>query len=252
MALIYQQDPFIYGCTDYNCSTELAEFRVEEKVNAEQTAIANNWASSPPSSVAHNTPEAHRKRRRSKPSMNKEELETKRMTHIAVERNRRRQMNDYLAVLRSLMPPSYAQRGDQASIVGGAINFVKELEHLVQLFTFPELYTRSSSINSCIPASIAAERRSSIADIEVTMMEGHASIKILAKKNPKQLLKIVSGFQSFSLNILHLSITTVDQSVLYSFSVKVEDECQLSSVNEIATAVEEIVGRIQQESTSLA
>lgn len=32
------------------------------------------------------------------------------MTHIAVERNRRRQMNDYLAVLRSLMPPSYAQR----------------------------------------------------------------------------------------------------------------------------------------------
>jgi hypothetical protein len=32
------------------------------------------------------------------------------MTHIAVERNRRRQMNEYLAVLRSLMPPSYAQR----------------------------------------------------------------------------------------------------------------------------------------------
>jgi hypothetical protein len=27
-----------------------------------------------------------------------------------VERNRRRQMNEYLAVLRSVMPPSYAQR----------------------------------------------------------------------------------------------------------------------------------------------
>jgi hypothetical protein len=32
------------------------------------------------------------------------------MTHIAVERNRRKQMNEYLAALRTLMPPVYAQR----------------------------------------------------------------------------------------------------------------------------------------------
>jgi hypothetical protein len=37
-------------------------------------------------------------------------VESQRRTHIAVERNRRRQMNDYLAALRSLMPSSYAQR----------------------------------------------------------------------------------------------------------------------------------------------
>ncbi|KAB8088998.1 hypothetical protein EE612_013801, partial [Oryza sativa] len=30
--------------------------------------------------------------------------ESQRRNHIAVERNRRRQMNEYLAVLRSLMP----------------------------------------------------------------------------------------------------------------------------------------------------
>lgn len=40
----------------------------------------------------------------------KEEVESQRMIHIAVERNRRRQMNDRLNSLRSLMPPSYAQR----------------------------------------------------------------------------------------------------------------------------------------------
>lgn len=51
-----------------------------------------------------------RKRRRAKNVKNKEEIENQRMTHIAVERNRRRQMNEYLAVLRSLMPPSYAPR----------------------------------------------------------------------------------------------------------------------------------------------
>lgn len=51
-----------------------------------------------------------RKRRRTKTCKNKEEVENQRMTHIAVERNRRKQMNEYLAVLRSLMPPSYVQR----------------------------------------------------------------------------------------------------------------------------------------------
>lgn len=51
-----------------------------------------------------------RKRKRTRPAKNKEEVETQRMTHIAVERNRRRQMNDHLNVLRSLMPTSYIQR----------------------------------------------------------------------------------------------------------------------------------------------
>lgn len=51
-----------------------------------------------------------RKRRRTRTCKNKEELENQRMTHIAVERNRRKQMNEYLAVIRSMMPPSYVQR----------------------------------------------------------------------------------------------------------------------------------------------
>jgi hypothetical protein len=50
------------------------------------------------------------KRRRAKSRKNKEEIESQRMTHIAVERNRRKQMNEYLSVLRSLMPDSYVQR----------------------------------------------------------------------------------------------------------------------------------------------
>lgn len=51
-----------------------------------------------------------RKRRRTKSAKNEEELENQRMTHIAVERNRRRQMNYYLTVLRSMMPASHVQR----------------------------------------------------------------------------------------------------------------------------------------------
>lgn len=50
------------------------------------------------------------KRRRAKSRKNKEEIENQRMTHIAVERNRRKQMNEYLSVLKFLMPDSYVQR----------------------------------------------------------------------------------------------------------------------------------------------
>ncbi|XVE60547.1 hypothetical protein DITRI_Ditri05aG0137500 [Diplodiscus trichospermus] len=218
------------------------------------------------------TTNSRRKRRRTRSSKNKEELENQRMTHITVERNRRKQMNEYLAVLRSLMPPSYVQRGDQASIVGGAINFVKELEQLLQsmlahkrtsqqpddhngysspfaeFFTFPQFSTRATQCNSS--QSMAAEPMAaaeSVADVEVTMVETHANLKILSKKRPRQLLKLVEGLQSLRLSILHLNVTTVEGMALYSISVKAEEGCHLNTVDEIAAAVNQMLHRIQEE-----
>jgi hypothetical protein len=51
-----------------------------------------------------------KRRRRERSVKNREDAESQRITHIAVERNRRRQMNEYLAALRSLMPDSYVRR----------------------------------------------------------------------------------------------------------------------------------------------
>ena len=51
-----------------------------------------------------------RKRRKPRVCKNEEEAENQRITHIAVERNRRRQMNQHLSVLRSLMPQPFAQK----------------------------------------------------------------------------------------------------------------------------------------------
>ncbi|XP_003561963.1 transcription factor bHLH94 [Brachypodium distachyon] len=223
-----------------------------------------------------------RKRRRAKVVKNKEEVECQRRTHIAVERNRRRQMNDYLAGLRSLMPPSYAQRGDQASIVGGAINYVKELEQLLQslevqksvrssrdgsrstdpggrspfagFFTFPQYSTIASSAH-CSPDSSGVSNachnvvkpEAGVADIEVTMAEGHASLKVLVRRLPRQLLKLVAGLQQLRVPALHLNVTTLDTMALYSFSLKVEDGSKLGSVEDIAAAVHEILARVQRE-----
>lgn len=57
-----------------------------------------------------NNNNGNNKRKRGRTVKTSEEVESQRMTHIAVERNRRKQMNEHLRVLRSLMPGSYVQR----------------------------------------------------------------------------------------------------------------------------------------------
>ncbi|KAG9129175.1 hypothetical protein Leryth_006435, partial [Lithospermum erythrorhizon] len=135
-------------------------------------------------------------------------------------------------------------QGDQASIVGGAINFVKELEQQIQFleshkqkkleatrccpshafnnfFTLPQYSTCPTRYNSN-KNGVMNEQISTIANIEVgNMVENHANIKFSLRKQPKQLYKIVSSFFSLRLAILHINVTTLNDMVLYSFSVKV-------------------------------
>ncbi|TKY56291.1 Transcription factor bHLH96 [Spatholobus suberectus] len=311
-AVVFPQDPFTYGCKDYFYSlvgggSHDYGITTTTNNNIDHTLHAN-WDSSSPSVLqtvkeqwdSHSSPEActvdqslpgafppppssteattsRRKRRRTKSAKNKEEIENQRMTHIEVERNRRKQMNEYLAVLRSLMPPSYVQRGDQASIIGGAINFVRELEQLLQcmkcqkrtkeqgqvsggfsdsspfaeFFMFPQYSTRATQSSRGYPgtceANMARNHSWAVADIEVTLVDGHANIKILSKKRPGLLLKMVVGLQSLGFSILHLNVTTVDDMVLTSVSVKVEEGCQLNTVDDIAAAVNQLSRTVQEE-----
>ncbi|KAF3774793.1 Transcription factor [Nymphaea thermarum] len=246
------------------------------------TSGSSSWKAGGPMHEATAKPPVVRerkKRKRSKPSKNSEEVESQRMTHIAVERNRRKQMNEHLNALRALMPPSYIQRGDQASIIGGAIDFVKELEQLLQslqaqkrrrqseegyspdsavpfngFFMSPQYTTYSSQCNSFkyLMDSYAdrggneftAENKSAVADIEVTLIQTHANLKVLSRRRPGQLLKAIAALEELDLAILHLNVTTVDGSVLYCFNLKIEEECKLGSADEIATAVHQIFSYI--------
>ncbi|XP_021274309.1 transcription factor bHLH96-like isoform X2 [Herrania umbratica] len=272
-AVVFQQDPFSFGSKDFYssggsgsgpCSYNFGFQQEEEKAYGTEETLAKSrgvdfsatWGSSPSLMVQHqplkewdsnsSSPDngflscgfspaeppagamsCRRKRRRTKSVKNKEDIENQRMTHIAVERNRRRQMNDYLAVLKSMMPASYVQRYSTGS---------------------------TSTHRSCAAAtsgqSMAEKRSSSVADVEVTMVESHANLKILSKRHPKQLLKMVAGLHSLGLYVLHLNVTSVEHMVLYSLSVKVEDNCQLTTVNEIAAAVYEMVDRFQEEAAA--
>lgn len=136
-AVVFPQDPFACPCGEYLLCHSLCDLPVDERSSSSSMfglldVIDPNPNSSSPETCTDVTVDPHdsltnggnlaaaagggggsagrRKRRRRSSGKNKEEMENQRMTHIAVERNRRKQMNEYLGVLRSLMPPSYSQR----------------------------------------------------------------------------------------------------------------------------------------------
>nr|GME00050.1 transcription factor bHLH71-like [Ipomoea batatas] len=186
-----------------------------------------------------------KRRRRPKVCKNKEEAETQRMTHIAVERNRRKQMNEHLAVLRSLMPESYVQRTDDLAVASGSV-----VNPFWQFFAYPQ-YTCSSP--PLIPNKCTSKTTAATADIEVTLIETHANVRILSpRRKARQLSKMVAAFQTIMcMSVLHLNVTTFDLLVLYSISAKVEGGCQLSSADEIAEAVHHILRGIEEEELTI-
>ncbi|KAG6745635.1 hypothetical protein POTOM_050133 [Populus tomentosa] len=229
-----------------------------------------------------------------------------RISHIAVERNRRKQMNEHLSVLRSLMPCFYVKRGDQASIIGGVVDYINELQQVLHSLEAkkqrkvysevlsprivssprpplsprkPPLSPRlnlpnsprtpqpcsaykprlqqgyisptmanslepsptsssSSSINDNINELIA-NSKSAIADVEVKFSGPNVLLKTVSPRIPGQAVKIVSALEDLALEILHVSISTIDhETMLNSFTIKIGIECQLSA--------EDLAQQIQQ------
>ncbi|KAF8083952.1 hypothetical protein N665_0742s0003 [Sinapis alba] len=221
------------------------------------------------------TKEVKTKRKRARTSKTSEEVESQRMAHITVERNRRKQMNEHLRVLRSLMPGSYVQRGDQASIVGGVIEFLSELEQLLQCLesqkrrrilgeTGGDMTTSAPTTSVADPLIITgnvtelesgggfreetAERKSCLADVEVKLLGFDAMIKILSRRRPGQLIMTIAALEDLHLSILHTNITTMEQTVLYSFNVKITSET-MCTAEDIATSIQEIFSFIHANST---
>ncbi|KAL6291624.1 hypothetical protein ACE6H2_009134 [Prunus campanulata] len=265
-----------------------------------------------------------------------------RMSHITVERNRRKQMNDHLSVLRSLMPCFYVKRGDQASIIGGVVDYINELQQVLQsleakkqrkaysevlssprlassprppgpsppvlsprkpplsprlslppisprtpqptspykpssaralqqpapqlpasaniisnyLISSPNMPT-SSSLELPSPSSsttsshvnnnnnnidnlneLFANSKSAVAQVEVKFSGPNVLLETVSPPIPGQALRIISTLEELSLEILDVSITTVDETMINAFTIKIGIECQLSA--------EELAHQIQQ------
>ncbi|KAJ4957267.1 hypothetical protein NE237_014050 [Protea cynaroides] len=245
---------------------------------------------------------AHKRQKLSEPSTettvtnNPDELQ-QRMTHITVERNRRKHLNDHLSVLRSLVPCFYVKRGDQASIIGGVVDYIKELQQVLQSLEAkkqrkvysnvlsPRLVSspRSSKPPLLPPSSIlslpisprtpqaespylptvqqgyllptnmgitqdeafidnlkelSGNSKSEIAEVEVKFSGPNVLLKTISLRIPGQTVKIVAALEGLALEILHVSINTIDETMLNSFTIKIGIECQLSA--------EELANEIQQ------
>ncbi|XP_057504851.1 transcription factor SPEECHLESS-like [Actinidia eriantha] len=228
------------------------------------------------------------------------------MSHITVERNRRKQMNENLSMLRSLMPCFYVKRGDQASIIGGVVDYINELQQVLQSLeakkqrkvysevlsprivssprvpsalsprkpplsprlilppisprtpqpsspymprlhhqgynTSPTLLEPSSSSSSTSSVDnaneLVANSKSPVADVEVKFSGANVLLKTVSHRIQGQALKIISTLEELSLEILHVSVNTTDETMVNSFTIKIGIDCQLSA--------EELAQQIQQ------
>ncbi|KAH7296244.1 hypothetical protein KP509_26G015300 [Ceratopteris richardii] len=209
---------------------------------------------------------ARRRKRRRGTFKNSTEIESQRLMHITVERNRRKLMNEHLSALRSLLPQSYIQKGDQASIIGGAIQFVKELEYVLQALQTEKSrakaypmncpYSKAEAVHPQQPANklehsdnlqLEVDRsllwaikredthiESKGIKVDIILLESSVVVKVLAQKLPNQLFKLTSSIESLHMKIVELSITTVGDNLLYSFNLQVEGGSQSYSVDAIA------------------
>lgn len=81
----------------------------------------------------------------------------------------------------------------------------------------------TSAGSSRSPASVTT-------DIEASMVDGHASVKVQAPRRPRQLLRLAAGLQQLGLTTLHLNVSTAGTMVMYAFSLKVSDERLINTV----------------------
>lgn len=135
-------------------------------------------------------------------------------------------------------------QGDQASIVGGAIEFVRELEQLLQCLEsvkrrqlcgdehdLPSLSEQQQSHQEPLmfptmpvdpnDEDETAESKSCLADVEVKLSGLFGLIKILSERRPGQLIKNIAALEHLQLHILQTNVTTIEHNVVCSFSVKV-------------------------------
>ncbi|KAA8527554.1 hypothetical protein F0562_034731 [Nyssa sinensis] len=156
-------------------------------------------------------------------------------------------MNEHLKVLCSLTPCFYIKREDQASIIGGVIEFIKELQQFVQSLESkkqrkslspspgpsPRAPFQLSTPQTENPKELGARCNSPFADVEAKLSGSNVILTTISRRIPAQIVKIINVLEKLSFEILHLNITSMEDTVLYSFVIKIGLECQLS-VEELA------------------
>ena len=62
---------------------------------------------------------------------------------------------------------------------------------------------------------------SPVADVEAKISGSNVVLKVISRRVAGQIVKIISVLERLSLEVLHLNITSMEDTVLYSFVIKV-------------------------------
>ncbi|KAK4283643.1 hypothetical protein QN277_000572 [Acacia crassicarpa] len=84
----------------------------------------------------------------------------------------------------------------------------------------------------------SASCNSSVADVQVKISGSNVIVRVISHKIVGQVSKIITVFERLSFEVLHLNISSMEDTVLYQFVVKIGLECQLS-LEELAVGVQQ-------------
>lgn len=106
--MMFQQEyPYDFSLMKTSSIYEVLDYSIAEQHSHPTENLSSLQAQG---GFSQEPPRKKRKRRRTRSEQKIEEKENQRMNHIAVERNRRRQMNHFLSILKAMMPLFYSRR----------------------------------------------------------------------------------------------------------------------------------------------
>ncbi|CAN7012910.1 unnamed protein product, partial [Brassica oleracea var. botrytis] len=127
-----------------------------------------------------------RKRRKTKPSKNIEEIENQRINHIH-------------------------------PFVGGAIHYAKVLEQIIQSLESQKRTQQSSGVENRV-----REDETRVPSIETTVVQNHVNLKVVCRKRQGELIRGIISLEKLRLTVLHLNISTLSRFyVSCCFNLKV-------------------------------
>jgi hypothetical protein len=134
-------------------------------------------------------------------------------------------------------------QGDQATVVGGAIDYVKQLEQQLVALQAEAAARR----RGCCPAASSSDSvfvspqftsysadpssRGGGCDVEATAaVGGHVRVRVAGRRWPGRLVRAVAALEDLRLAVLHLAVTSVGHdAVVYCFNLKVRVSTGASS-----------------------
>ena len=122
--------------------------------------------------------------------------------------------------------PRAPDRGEAATNSSASVTGEEAAERapFARFFRYPQYAWRHAPAREDGGAGAEeASRASAVADVEVgVVVDAHASLRVMARRRPGQLLKMVAGMQALGLAVLHLNVTAAPGGLaLYTLSLKV-------------------------------